>query len=95
MYVRLAFAVAAHLDTDILLVDEVLAVGDLDFQRSASARSILWPRAGVLSYLSATAWIPFSVLARILSGSPRGLVIGLGETTRVVGEYLGPWLVEC
>ena len=33
MYVRLAFAVAAHLNPDILLVDEVLAVGDLKFQR--------------------------------------------------------------
>lgn len=33
MYTRLAFAVAAHLETDILLVDEVLAVGDIAFQR--------------------------------------------------------------
>jgi len=33
MYVRLAFAVAAHLDADILLVDEVLAVGDAEFQK--------------------------------------------------------------
>jgi homopolymeric O-antigen transport system ATP-binding protein len=33
MYVRLAFAVAAHLDPDILVVDEVLAVGDAAFQR--------------------------------------------------------------
>src|SRR5262245_54819536 len=33
MYVRLAFAVAAHLDPEILLVDEVLAVGDAEFQR--------------------------------------------------------------
>ena len=33
MYVRLAFAVAAHMEPDILLLDEVLAVGDLAFQR--------------------------------------------------------------
>jgi len=33
MYLRLAFAVAAHLEPEILVVDEVLAVGDADFQR--------------------------------------------------------------
>ena len=35
MYVRLAFAVAAHLDADILLVDEVLSVGDTEFQKKS------------------------------------------------------------
>src|SRR6185295_7902137 len=33
MYVRLAFAVAAHLEPEILIVDEVLAVGDAQFQK--------------------------------------------------------------
>jgi lipopolysaccharide transport system ATP-binding protein len=38
MYVRLAFAVAAHLEPDILVVDEVLAVGDAQFQRKCLAK---------------------------------------------------------
>jgi lipopolysaccharide transport system ATP-binding protein len=38
MYVRLAFAVAAHLETDILIVDEVLAVGDATFQQRCLAK---------------------------------------------------------
>jgi len=38
MYMRLAFAVAAHLDPEILLVDEVLAVGDLEFQKKCMQR---------------------------------------------------------
>src|SRR5262249_38070146 len=38
MYVRLAFAVAAHLDPDILMVDEILAVGDADFQKRCLQR---------------------------------------------------------
>ena len=51
MYVRLAFAVAAHVDPDVLLVDEVLAVGDIGFQEkcigklesiSSSGRTVLF-----------------------------------------------------
>jgi ABC-2 type transport system ATP-binding protein/lipopolysaccharide transport system ATP-binding protein len=38
MYLRLAFAVAAHLEPDILIVDEVLAVGDAEFQRRCIGR---------------------------------------------------------
>ena len=38
MYVRLAFAVAAHLEPEILLVDEVLSVGDAEFQRRCLGR---------------------------------------------------------
>jgi lipopolysaccharide transport system ATP-binding protein len=50
MYVRLAFSVAAHLEPDILLLDEVLAVGDLAFQRKCLefARSLQHREATIL-----------------------------------------------
>ena len=46
MYVRLAFAVAAHLDSDVLLVDEVLAVGDQKFQKRCFGKLDEVSRAG-------------------------------------------------
>lgn len=45
MYVRLAFAVAAHLNPEILIVDEVLAVGTRSFKKNAWARCRMWRRA--------------------------------------------------
>lgn len=38
MYVRLAFSIAAHLEPEILIVDEVLAVGDVEFQKKCLGR---------------------------------------------------------
>src|SRR5439155_22145717 len=46
MYVRLGFSVAAHLEADILLVDEVLAVGDAAFQRHCYERIAELRRGG-------------------------------------------------
>ncbi|WP_367947816.1 ABC transporter ATP-binding protein [Rathayibacter sp. VKM Ac-2858] len=46
MYVRLAFAIAIHTDPDLLLVDEVLAVGDEPFQRKCMDRIRAFQRAG-------------------------------------------------
>jgi lipopolysaccharide transport system ATP-binding protein len=46
MYVRLAFAVAAHLESEILIVDEVLAVGDAEFQKKCLAKWVMFQREG-------------------------------------------------
>jgi lipopolysaccharide transport system ATP-binding protein len=65
MYVRLAFAVAAHLEPEILIVDEVLAVGDAQFQRNAWER---WKMsAGTREgpfFLSVTIWVSSRNCAR-------------------------------
>ncbi len=65
MYVRLAFAVAANLDTDILLVDEVLAVGDAAFQKKClgkmssvanQGRTVLFVSHNTNAILNFTKW---------------------------------------
>ena len=64
MFVRLAFAVAAHLEPEILIIDEVFAVGDADFQKkciSKMGRSISLEK---LSLLLVTTWqplVPFAI----------------------------------
>ena len=58
MYVRLAFAVAAHLEPEILIVDEVLAVGDAAFQKKCLGKDeAMWLAADALFFLSATTWL--------------------------------------
>ena len=88
MYVRLAFAVAAHLEPEILIVDEVLAVGDAQFQKkclgkmdevSKQGRTVLFVShnmTAVKSLCSKALW---------LDG---GVVVGSGETGQVVSDYL-------
>jgi homopolymeric O-antigen transport system ATP-binding protein len=88
MYMRLAFAVAAHLQPEILIVDEVLAVGDAAFQKkclgkmsevSQNGRTIIFVShnmAAVQNLCSRVLW---------LAG---GHVVEDGEPTRVIGNYL-------
>ena len=56
MYLRLAFAVAAHLEPEILLVDEVLAVGDAEFQKKCLGKMRSVAEAGARCSSSATTW---------------------------------------
>ena len=57
MYVRLAFAVAAHLEPEILIVDEVLAVGDAEFQKKCLGKmGEVSRKAGGRCCLSVTTW---------------------------------------
>ena len=88
MFTRLAFSVAAHLEPEILIVDEVLAVGDARFQRKCLAKMEEVGRGGrTVLFVShnmpaVTRLCPRTVL---LDG---GRVLADGPSHKVVGEYL-------
>jgi lipopolysaccharide transport system ATP-binding protein len=89
MYVRLAFAVAAHLTPEILLVDEVLAVGDVQFQRRCLGRMNEVARSGrtvvfVSHHLDSIERL--CSRAVLMSG---GQVAQVGPVREVVTSYLG------
>ena len=89
MYVRLAFAVAAHLEPEILIVDEVLAVGDAAFQKKC-----LGKMQEVSSRGGRTVLFVSHQMAAVESLCSRGIVLRRGElsfdgnTKSAVGIYL-------
>jgi lipopolysaccharide transport system ATP-binding protein len=88
MYVRLAFSVAAHLEPDILVVDEVLAVGDTAFQRKCLGKM------GEVSRQGRTVLFVSHNLAAVQTLCGRGIYLAEGhirkdgDINRVVGAYL-------
>ena len=90
MYVRLAFAVAAHLEPDILFVDEVLAVGDVRFQRKClgKIRDISTAHGRTVLFVSHN----LEAVQRLCSHClflDRGRLQRYGETPPLIAEYLG------
>jgi lipopolysaccharide transport system ATP-binding protein len=89
MYVRLAFAVAAHVDADVLLVDEVLAVGDAEFQkRCLGTMTDVARRGRTVLFVSHN----LTALANLCSRGvllDRGRVAAAGELASVLDAYTG------
>jgi lipopolysaccharide transport system ATP-binding protein len=88
MYVRLAFAVAAHLDPDILIVDEVLAVGDVSFQKKCLAKmdSSINQEGRTIIFVSHNMQAIRSLCSRALL-LDRGSLIADGPVSDVLSKY--------
>jgi lipopolysaccharide transport system ATP-binding protein len=88
MYVRLAFAVAAHLEPEILLVDEVLAVGDADFQRKCLGKMAeVSARGRTVVFVSHN----LSAVQRLCSRAywiGGGTIASEGPTAEVIAAYM-------
>jgi lipopolysaccharide transport system ATP-binding protein len=88
MYMRLAFAVAAHLDPEILLVDEVLAVGDAQFQKKCLGKMGEVARHGrTVIFVSHNMTAVTQLCPRAIRLAD-GRVVEDGPTPQVVASYL-------
>jgi lipopolysaccharide transport system ATP-binding protein len=88
MQVRLAFAVAAHLEADILLVDEVLAVGDLAFQTKCLGKIGEVAKTGRTVLFVSHNMGPLSVLCDTGLWLSEGRVAASGPVDRVIAAYV-------
>jgi lipopolysaccharide transport system ATP-binding protein len=88
MYVRLAFAVAAHLDTEILLVDEVLAVGDAAFQAKCLGKMGDVARTGRTIVFVSHNMAAVSNLCTSAVLLAKGNVVASGATSTIISRYL-------
>jgi lipopolysaccharide transport system ATP-binding protein len=88
MYVRLAFAVAAHLEPEILLVDEVLAVGDAEFQKKCLGKMGDVARVGRTILFVSHNMQAIQSLCTSAMQLDRGRITRIGEPRAVVAHYL-------
>jgi lipopolysaccharide transport system ATP-binding protein len=88
MYVRLAFAVAAHLEPEILIVDEVLAVGDAEFQKKCIEKMRSVSRTGRTVLLVSHNLAQVESLCTRALTLQKGQAIGFGPAAEQVRNYL-------
>jgi len=88
MYVRLAFAVAAHLEPEILIVDEVLAVGDAQFQQKCMGKMEHVSREGRTVLFVSHNMATMNQLCNKGIFLANGKVAGTGTMGNVVSQYL-------
>ena len=87
MYMRLAFAVAAHMEPEILLVDEVLAVGDMAFQKKCLGRMESVSREGRTVLFVSHNMAAIQGLCHRTMVLESGMVVFNGETSKAIEQY--------
>lgn len=88
MYMRLAFAVAAHLEPDVLIVDEVLAVGDAKFQKKCLGKMGEVGRQGRTVIFVSHNMAAINDLCKKSIYLDKGEIVEIGPTAHVITSYL-------
>ena len=89
MYVRLAFSVAAHLEPEILAIDEVLAVGDLEFQKKCLGKmdEVSQIKGRTVIFVSHNMGTIAQLCNKVIY-LKEGQVMAIGETNKIISQYL-------
>lgn len=87
MYVRLGFSVAVQIDPDILLVDEVLAVGDADFQKRCIQRMSSFRQAGKTLLLISHDLGTIQAISDRIALLDHGKIIDIGNPREMIDKY--------
>jgi ABC-type polysaccharide/polyol phosphate transport system ATPase subunit len=88
MYVRLGFSVAINVDPDVLLIDEVLAVGDADFQRKCSEKIAEFRKQGKTIVIVSHSLPSVRTLCDEVALLEHGDLLDLGPAPAVIDHYL-------
>jgi lipopolysaccharide transport system ATP-binding protein len=88
MYVRLAFAVAAHLESEVLVIDEVLAVGDATFQTKCLGKMGDVAREGRTVLFVSHNTQAVTTLCQQAAWIDHGRLVKMGRTDEVISDYL-------
>ena len=88
MYMRLAFAVAAYLEPEILIVDEVLAVGDAEFQKKCLGKMEEVGKEGRTVLFVSHNMAAIEALCEKVLLLESGVLVKKGEAVTIIGEYL-------
>ena len=88
MYVRLAFAVAAHLESEILIIDEVLAVGDAEFQKKCLGKmdDVSKAEGKTIIFVSHNMTAINSLCKKVIY-LKNGMLVEEGETEKIIHKY--------
>ncbi len=88
MYVRLAFAVAAHLESEIIIVDEVLAVGDTEFQKKCLGKMKNVSQSGRTVLFVSHSMTAVQTLCNLCILLEKGQIKSFNKTNIVIRDYL-------
>jgi lipopolysaccharide transport system ATP-binding protein len=89
MRIRLAFSVAANIETEVMIIDEVLSIGDADFRKKSLAKMIEVAKGGTAILLATHNFLPIQAMCKNTIHIDHGRILNYGNTNDVVSKYLG------